>query len=96
MTDFYRLLFDRSSDAFIVLHDTDREGALIVSERVMEAIDALAIPHQMATAIEYVSISIGVAAQIPTADHSVADLLQKADEALYRAKALGRHRTEGN
>jgi len=78
----------------ILLHDTELEGARIVAGRVMVAIDALAIQHQMATAVETVSVSIGIASQVPSADLSMTDLLQKADQALYRAKALGRHRIE--
>lgn len=76
----------------VLLHDTDLEGASVVAQRLLEAVDALAIPHQMATAIARVSVSIGVTAQVPGADRSVSDLLQKADQALYQAKALGRHR----
>jgi len=76
----------------VLLHDTDLEGGRIVAQRLLESIDALAMPHQMATAVDHVSVSIGVAAQIPGADRSVSDLLQKADQALYQAKALGRHR----
>jgi diguanylate cyclase (GGDEF)-like protein len=78
----------------VVLHDTDLEGARIVAERLKDAIDALAIPHQMASAVKHVSISLGVASQVPGADRTIEDLLQAADQALYRAKALGRHRVE--
>jgi predicted signal transduction protein with EAL and GGDEF domain len=40
-----------------------------------------------------VTLSIGVAADVP-GDHSSAEwLLSQADEALYAAKALGRNRT---
>lgn len=78
----------------ILLHDTELEGARTVAARVLESIDELAIPHQMATAADHVTVSIGVSCLVPAADLSVADLLQKADQALYRAKALGRHRIE--
>lgn len=78
----------------VLLHDTELEGARVVAQRLLESIDALGMPHQMATAVDHVSVSIGVAAQIPGPDRSVSDLLQKADQALYQAKALGRHRVE--
>ena len=78
----------------VVLHDTDLEGARIVAERLKDSIDILAMPHQMASAVKHVSISVGVASQVPGADRTVEDLLHAADQALYRAKALGRHRVE--
>jgi len=78
----------------ILLHDTELEGARTVAARVTEAIDGLGIPHQMASAVGTVSVSIGIASQVPAVDRSMVDLLQKADQALYRAKALGRHRVE--
>ena len=78
----------------VILHDTDLEGAKTVAERLMESIDDLAMPHQMASASDHVTISIGVSAQIPTSDSSVSDLLHKADMALYHAKAEGRHKVQ--
>lgn len=81
----------------VLLHDTDLEGARVVAQRMLEAVDQLAIPHQMATAAGHVTVSIGVASLVPLgADHASADLLHAADQALYRAKALGRHRVETN
>jgi len=76
----------------VLLHDTDLEGARIVAERLMESIDELAMPHQMASAVDHVTISVGVSAEIPTSDRSFTDLLQQADQALYQAKAAGRHK----
>ncbi|HSP33688.1 MAG TPA: diguanylate cyclase [Thermoanaerobaculia bacterium] len=60
------------------------EDAGHVAERIVEAVRALRIPHREGI----VTVSAGVA--IGDAD----DLIRRADEALYRAKANGRNRVE--
>jgi len=40
----------------------------------------------------FVTMSIGIAAHSPKTDSSNADLIKKADTALYRAKEAGRNR----
>lgn len=78
----------------IVLQDTDLEGAVRVAERMLASIDALEIPHAVSTATPTVSISVGVASEIPGPETSLESLMRHADQALYRAKAQGRHRVE--
>ena len=80
----------------IAMHDTELDGALNVAERVLAAIDALEIAHQTATAADTVTVSIGVATQVPSAERTLEELQRQADKALYRAKALGRHRIESS
>jgi len=74
----------------IALHNTDQEGAILVAKRVLADIDALAIPHLKGA----VTVSIGVAALVPSAEATLEGLQDEADKALYRAKAAGRHRVE--
>jgi len=74
----------------IALHNTDQDGALLVALRVLADIDALGIPHQRGK----VTVSIGVASVVPSAEGSLGELQDEADKALYRAKAAGRHRVE--
>lgn len=75
-----------------LLPETDRPGATTVAENLLENVRNLNIPHAMSPDIGRISISIGVAVGHPTQDDNPADLLNAADEALYRAKDLGRDR----
>ena len=75
----------------VVLGDTGLDGAHSVAERIRAAVAELGIEHWDATE-RLVTISLGVAAvhAQPTADP--ADVLVRADAALYVAKQQGRNR----
>jgi diguanylate cyclase len=66
------------------------EDAGDVSRRIHQSVEAIDV-RAMGLA-EKMSVSIGAAAKRP--DESLEDLLTGADDALYRAKANGRNRTE--
>ncbi|PLS69513.1 MAG: GGDEF domain-containing protein [Cyanobacteria bacterium M5B4] len=76
----------------VVLPNTDRSGALKVAEAIRTQIAQLQILHETSAISNRVTISIGLASAVPHKDISPAALLQSADEALFRAKALGRDR----
>jgi diguanylate cyclase (GGDEF)-like protein len=78
----------------LLLPDTDFPGAITVAERVQEALEHQAIPHPKAVVAGRVSVSIGIACQVPDAHNTPQELLASADAALYRAKAGGRNRWE--
>jgi len=78
----------------VLLHDTERDGAVTVAQRLLEAVDDLQIEHRTASACSTVSVSIGVTAGVPRSELTLDDFFRKADLALYRAKALGRHHVE--
>ena len=78
----------------LLLPNTDCPGAITVAERVQEALEHQAIPHPKAVVAGRVSVSIGIASQIPDTYNTPQDLLASADAALYRAKAGGRNRWE--
>ena len=76
----------------VVLPNTRRTGAEIVAKAIQQEIAALQIPHPQSSISEYLTVSIGIASVVPTADQSPEDLIAAADAALYQAKRRGRDR----
>ncbi|MFO7188245.1 MAG: diguanylate cyclase [Pseudomonadota bacterium] len=76
----------------LVLPDTHRTGAAQHVRNIRQALAEAAIEHARSTVSPYVTLSIGIAAYIPGKDMKPEDLIARADEALYRAKAMGRNR----
>ena len=74
----------------LLLPDTDTDGAAQVAEQVRMAVLDLQVPHA-GSGFGLVSVSLGVAAWIPTGEGTPMGLLKAADEALYRAKREGRN-----
>jgi diguanylate cyclase (GGDEF)-like protein len=80
-------------EEFVVLIPAaDPEAAMRFAEELREAVEARAIPHPTSTVSPVVTISLGVAACIPSADSPSSSLVRKADAAMYRAKREGRNR----
>lgn len=77
-----------------VMAGTSLEGARHMAEQMRERVKELQIPHERSAVASHVTISLGVAAQLPGAEASPRDLLIKADQALYLAKSRGRDRVE--
>jgi diguanylate cyclase (GGDEF)-like protein len=77
----------------VILPHTTIEEALVVAENVRQAVTAMDIPHP-GNPHGHQTISIGVAATIPSLDESLLSLLNLSDKALYCAKHLGRNRVE--
>ncbi len=76
----------------VLLPDCDGAEALRVAQRLREQVRGLGIQHRASDVVPVVSISIGVAATCPQPGEDPDDLLRRADEALYQAKAEGRDR----
>lgn len=74
----------------VLLPDTPRQAANIVAERICAAVADACVSGE-SSGVRY-TVSIGVA----TAEDGIGveQLLRRADEALYRAKARGRNRVE--
>jgi len=77
----------------LLLPDTPADGALKVVETARHEVAAIAIPHEASSTAQVVTISAGVATFLPEQDKSAAALVARADQALYRAKHLGRNRS---
>lgn len=75
----------------VVLPETPIGGALFVAEKIRHAIHALNIPHAESPQGR-VTLSIGIATQIPTENETQEALISAADRALYQAKHDGRDR----
>ena len=76
----------------VVLTSTNLDGAARVARNLLEAVSNLQIPHAKSATASHVTISLGVASVIPTAQSAWKSLLEKADKALYSAKISGRNR----
>lgn len=76
----------------VLLPATEREGAVIVAERIRKEVERLGILHASSGINDVVTVSLGVATLVPSLDDSPLELLSKADKALYQAKAGGRNR----
>ncbi|MFB6347668.1 MAG: diguanylate cyclase [bacterium] len=77
-----------------ILPDTDLSGAYNLALEIREKIEDHKIAHPNSNVSPYVTVSAGVASVVPTQNCSIQELLNKADEALYRAKSNGRNRVE--
>jgi diguanylate cyclase (GGDEF)-like protein len=73
----------------VVLPDTNLEQNLIVANRICELIRNT--PFDVEGEMLQVTASLGVSSSSPT-DESLNDLIKRADEGLYKAKADGRDR----
>lgn len=74
----------------VVLPETTLPVALVVAERLRKTIAATPIPTDDPATSVSVTVSIGIAVTRGE-DETPASLLQRADEALYAAKAAGRN-----
>ncbi len=76
----------------MILPSTAITGAKRVAKEVREAVAALGIEHKSSKVRPHITLSFGVAAVIPSKDLPAKTLVEKADQALYCAKAQGRDR----
>lgn len=93
--------FKRSSDLvaryggeeFVaIMPELGKQEALRMACLVQNTIEAMQLPHDCSDIVPWVTISVGVTSSVPCPDSSAAELLLKADKALYEAKSAGRNR----
>ena len=78
-------------EVVVVLPDTGRDAAYRVAERIRERVESAPFSICGNTREIKVTVSVGVANR-RAGDASSADIMKRADDALYRAKAEGRNR----
>jgi diguanylate cyclase (GGDEF)-like protein/PAS domain S-box-containing protein len=75
----------------VILPNQSLKGAAIVAERIRCRVERLQVPNANASS-GHVTVSIGAATAIASADSNASQLVGIADAALYRAKHMGRNR----
>jgi diguanylate cyclase (GGDEF)-like protein/PAS domain S-box-containing protein len=75
-----------------VLPGTGQKNAMLLAEKIMGKVADLNIPHESSSAARCVTVSIGVATEVPPRGRQYADLIDAADRSLYAAKQQGRNR----
>ncbi|HET8711295.1 MAG TPA: diguanylate cyclase [Spongiibacteraceae bacterium] len=76
----------------ILLPDTSEASAQKIAERIQEELMLASIPHDYSAVSRALTVSIGIAAIIPSPTQSSRELVHQADSALYIAKGSGRNR----
>jgi len=70
----------------------DKDEALEFGKALVQSVEDMKIPHPMSSHSKYVTISAGMAINVPNDNNSYTQLLDEADKALYSAKETGRNR----
>lgn len=74
----------------VVLNETDKDGAMIVAQKIKNDINELFLPHEYSYIAPHITLSLGVAI-IPNHSYSIKEFINRADKALYKAKKSGRN-----
>ncbi len=81
-------------EEFIVaLPDTDLQGALTVAERIRESVAEIQLTDPEGNPLRQITVSLGVSLLRPE-DGRIAELIERADRALYVSKASGRNQVQ--
>lgn len=76
----------------VLLPECDREGAVEMAEKIRTKIKNLDIPHAFSQISDHITVSLGCNSMRYMPGTPCTQLLQKADQALYKAKEQGRDR----
>ncbi|HJR73223.1 MAG TPA: CHASE2 domain-containing protein [Luteimonas sp.] len=76
-----------------ILPETTAHAAQAIADHIVRDVRALAIAHPGSGVAAVMTVSIGVATYFPILEGHEADLLERADAALYQAKQKGRDRS---
>lgn len=77
-----------------ILPETDLAGAVAIAEHLRQEIMALAIPHDSSVVADCVTASLGVVTVTCDPHQPASQIVDLADQMLYKAKSAGRNRVE--
>jgi diguanylate cyclase (GGDEF)-like protein len=75
----------------VILPNTNSSDGLCIAKSVILNIEALKLPHEVSSASDYVTLSVGVATMDIGEEYSPHELIRNADNALYEAKRGNRN-----
>ena len=78
----------------VLLPNTPLEGAAQIAETIRANIEQLKIPNKNSTANEFVTLSLGITTCNDTSTEFYEEIVKQADNALYRAKKLGKNQLQ--
>lgn len=73
----------------LLLPNTDRQAAASVAQRLQDGLAILRLEHLASDVAPWVTVSQGIASNV--SGEGASQLLERADQALYRAKESGRN-----
>ena len=76
----------------VVLPNTEIDGAVTIAHIIQENLADFKIEHEKSDVNDFVTISLGIACQIPEVNSDYKQMVENADLCLYTAKRQGRNR----
>ncbi len=75
-----------------ILPETDAAHALLLAEKIRGDVESIPVAKRTSKTEKGATVSIGVGTMVPDNETTMADLINRADKSLYRAKVEGRNR----
>ncbi|MCU7930474.1 MAG: diguanylate cyclase [Candidatus Thiodiazotropha sp. (ex Codakia rugifera)] len=79
----------------VLLPDCGLKNAVTIAERMRIAVESLPVEHLISSDSKPATVSVGCAAERPDLTRHATQLIERADQNLYKAKSLGKNRVWG-